>query len=157
MPQVINFDVLTADTVEVEKTVGGVRRVWKLRDDVSAAVLMRFFELAQAQAAEMTEADVIAQFRAAERVYLTVLLDIFRHTYPETTEEELREWFTFEQRKSLVDAFFSLAGIGSNAPSPATAPGSPSGATPPTATAKSTAKSTANRSQRRSGAKAKPK
>lgn len=154
MPQVINFDVLTADTVEVEKTVGGVHRVWKLRDDVSAEVLMRFFELAQAQAGTLPEGDVVAQFRAADRIYLAVLLDIFHHTYAETTEDELRTAFTFEERKRLVDAFFSLAGIGSNAPSNAT----PAGGQTSTATSSLSAPaehhaanpSPANRATRRS-------
>lgn len=124
MPQIVNFDVVTCDIVEVKKTIGGRERVWYLRDDVSTEVLIRFFELARAQdetvrAAQAAGNGVEASFHAVDGVYMRVLLDIFRHTYPETDEEELRQAFTFQERKRLVDLFFSLAGIAWSEPSSA--------------------------------------
>lgn len=151
MPQIINFDVLTCDTVEVQKTVAGMPRVWHLRDDVSAETMIRFFELARAEeavqaTAENATAGVVASFRAADRIYLSVLLDIFRHTYPETDEAELRAAFSYEERKRLVDLFFSLAGIGLSGPSSA-----PPSSMPTLATATTNTNTTPNRATRRAG------
>lgn len=167
MPQVINFDVVTCDTVEVRKTVAGETRVWKLRDDVSAETMIRFFELARAEQTAEAAADQAADgeggptrgpargvaeaFRAADRVYVAVLVEIFRHTYPETTEAELRAAFSYEERKQLVDLFFSLAGFASSGPSSGAPNSTPMPATsiPPSTDPTVAEPATPNRATRR--------
>ncbi len=146
MPQVVNLDEVLVERTEIRKTVPGeqVPRVWHLRDDIPAEVMLRVFRLmksardsgAAAKSAvdelsakdgsaiedEMVDAITAMEERLKEHVQetLEITLDIWRHSYPATTEDELRDWFTHEERERLVQLFFSRRLMGSLSPSSGT-------------------------------------
>lgn len=141
---VINLDEVLCNYTDVSKTVldaaSGERvpRTWSLRDDVPVEVMLRVFdlmELAQEQQsrerpnADAAPEELLAAMRTERAAFrqlidLTVdtLLDIWRHSYPEMTAEQLRAYFNHEERMGLVRLFFTRRLVASSNPSSATTP-----------------------------------
>jgi hypothetical protein len=136
MPQAINFDSIVPETIDITKA----GRTWKLRDDVPMVILLRTFglqalnEQIQTQLAAFNPAlsNATEAQQLLDRVFgeltaatLAIFGDIVRHTYPEHTNEELAEAFTFEEQSQVVTVFFTHRLGSSNEPSPATPSDSP--------------------------------
>lgn len=89
---------------------------WRLRDDVPTDTMMRYLSLAEIAAVqpgdESTDIDKVREMRYLWERYVEEILhlcgEIFRWTYPETTDEELRQEFSHDEREQIVQLFFSL-------------------------------------------------
>lgn len=160
MPGILNLDEVVTQRTEITKTVGkGEKHTWSLRDDIPTETMLLCFTLME-HAAERSDPDEAMQAarRAAETEgasetrqivgamnvlrsrmeeqmaeTLDVCLAIWQHSYPETTREELRDWFNHTEREQIVQLFFYRRLTGSGAPSSDSTPTA-------TATAKSRAK-----------------
>ena len=158
MPRVLNLDVFVVDRVILEKDVDGEPMRWELRDDIPTETMIGLLELFQEGVAEVPADNTVALFRAQDRLYTEVLTEMFRHTYPETTAEDLRRWFTFEQRQRIADDFFAHHWSRSRLPSSdsaASATRSARSGTKPTATVTAmNGAATPNRATRRAAARA---
>jgi hypothetical protein len=118
MPQIINFDAVAVDTIEIVN--GGTR--YLLRDDVSmeiiapvVAILSRL-ETWQDFAADGDQVDTarineaVAAFDDISAMVTHRVGEIFRHSLPEVTDEEIGKVFTFDERLELVKLFFGQVG-----------------------------------------------
>ena len=149
--EILNFDLVSYDVVPVEKTVPKLdehdqpvvdtatgelvreTRRWELRDDVPAERMIRLFALVQNKAREvgpklatLENAEQMAdQMDETDGVMTNVCLAIFRHTYPITSEAQLRAWFTTTERQAIVSRFFFPRGSASS-PAPPSTPSTPS-------------------------------
>lgn len=158
MPTILNFDALTYDTVEISKR----GQTWTLRDDVPTKTLLRAFGLMsvqerlqraaqEAQAAHPDDLDAAtaalqASYAALEQQAASHVGDIFRHTDPTTTDEQLLAVFSFEDLMGITQLFFTLRSKGLNPPHDATS--APS--TAATAVTKSPSRSQRRATARRS-------
>lgn len=113
----INFDTLDYTPVTITKR----GRTWELRDDVPMRVMAQCFKVLNfwpdfsqrmAGVDESDEAEAKAAIDDAfdELAAMTVPLvgAIFRHTLPETTDAEIAEWFSDEERVHIIRDFFTL-------------------------------------------------
>ena len=149
--EILNFDLVGYDVVPIEKTVPKLdehdqpvvypptgepvreTRHWELRDDVPAERMIRLFALVQKQAREtgpklatLEDAEqLVAEMDRTDEVMTNVCLSIFRHTYPTTSEAQLRAWFTTTERQAIVSRFFFPRGSESS-PAPPSTPSTPS-------------------------------
>ena len=149
--EILNFDLVSYDVVPIEKTVPKLdehdqpvvysptgepvreTRHWELRDDVPAERMIRLFALVQKQAREtgpklatLEDAEqLVEEMDRTDEVMTNVCLSIFRHTYPATSEAQLRAWFTTTERQAIVSRFFFPRGSESS-PAPPSTPSSPS-------------------------------
>lgn len=125
---ILDFDAVVVERVTIRKTVPGmvVPRQWDLRDDIPPEIMLRTFRLmAHSQDAAKAvgrirdeanqedetaiveaTAEIERILRAQEDEALTIALAIFQHSYPETTPEDLRAWFTRKEREEIVKLFF---------------------------------------------------
>lgn len=166
MPQVLNFDTLTYDTVEITKR----GRTWALRDDVPTKTLMRAFSLlaiqerlqraiaeAQDEHPDDTEAalaSVQARFEELERQAATLVGDIFRHSEPKITDATLLETFSFEELLNIVRLFFTIRSQALNQQPDASSASSAAATAASSPTATTSQKATnPNRATRRATAK----
>lgn len=117
MPRVINLDALVVDTVTVNvRKPDGTVQTFVLKDDVPLDVGLLTFKLMQKeQDLQAMEASGGAnKFNVqSERLQMLsddvthILGEIFRHTYPQTTDEELAALIPPGQGMEIVKAFFT--------------------------------------------------
>lgn len=119
---ILNFDEITCEIVTVVKR----GRRFDLRDDVPMEVLVGAFGMADLgarlkeardeamQAADgnggdLSEASQSLRASFAEIAEETVPLctDIFKHSYPDVSEDEIADLFSFEERMQLIRLFFT--------------------------------------------------
>lgn len=112
MADFLNFDDLEVERIGIQKR----GRRWDLRADVPARLMLRVMrQAAEVQAlltippdAPLTTAmvdEVEAAFTASEVATLHLLGDIFRHTAPETTDDELADLFALEEQQQIIQLF----------------------------------------------------
>jgi hypothetical protein len=129
---ILNLDPIQASTIDVtQKLAEGEERVWKLRADVPASVLLDVFDLfALDEGLDQitTAAEMRTRFEARMAMTASICLRIFQHTYPTFTAAELGGMLTYTQQREVIMLFFSLLGVPlsalSGGPS-ASAPGGP--------------------------------
>jgi len=132
MPQVLNFDLVSYDTVTITKG----EHDYVLRDDVPveriAPIVAFMARMSQWQVSTQTgistEEDVIAvadMFTELNADLIHLVGEIFRHTFPGMGDEEIGTLFDFQQRLGIVQLFFSLAGNRYSAQANAGSPNSP--------------------------------
>lgn len=169
--EVIDLEAIRPRTVTVRANVEGEgERVWRLSDQVPTELLLRVFDLyildqriAEAGTSIKTAEDGAAMRSLwQERFDLATAIvgDIFRCSYPETTDADVRRWLpVYADRRRIAEAFFSLPGAtssGSSSDSPSGANGSaPTPTTSPTRMNGTTTTTTGNRAMRRSQSRAK--
>lgn len=127
MAGVLDLDAVVVETTEVKKTIGGKLRTWTLRDDVPPEIMLACFRMlshAEIQGAaiaalqKQTGEGDIEQIEAALASVEEKLLaqqgevthicgEIFRHSYPETSDEEIVAWFRADERTNIVQLFFT--------------------------------------------------
>lgn len=135
--QIINFDALDYTPVEITKR----GRTWTLRDDVPMRVIAKCFTLQNLQSSLQTRfaahsSDDPQSMQAAveealeEIAQATIPLcgDIFRHTLPETSDDDVAAWFSDEERMRIINIFFTHRSSSLTAPQP-TPPQKPAPAT----------------------------
>ena len=158
--EVLDLDAVLVERTTIRKTPPGERepREWALRDDVPPEIMLRVFRLMKhsqdardavqrivASVDEHGEEGVVAATEQMERLLrdqedetLAIALAIFQHSYPDTTAEQLRAWFTRNERGSIVGLFFTRllpgssnlsSAITANEPTPPTTNVSPNRAT----------------------------
>lgn len=173
MPGILNLDEVLVERTEIQKTISGQVRTWSLRDDIPVEVMLRVFRLmgnARQNATAVQKVDVetpagagddqvdeiftaITVMQQSLETYideaLDVCLGIWQHSYPETTREELRAWFTHEERERIVQLFFSRRLAASRQLSSATTPEP----TTPTAEQGQEQQTAPNRAARRSSSR----
>ena len=128
MATVLNFDAITVATIDVTK--GG--KVYALRDDVPAEVLLRQFKLVEMRQAvgDTPTYDSMTTYLAQQDAeLLDVCTAIFQNTYPDMTQADVEKLLNAKERKSVCEAFFSLLFSSSSAQSNATP--APVATTPP--------------------------
>lgn len=116
MPRVINIDALVVETVTLNlRMPDGSVKTYDLRDDVPVSVGLLTFQLMQ------KEQDLKAAEAAGEPAFQVqgkrlemmsadithILGEIFRHTYPETTDGELAMLIPPSQGMEIVKVFFT--------------------------------------------------
>lgn len=127
MAGVLDLDAIVVETTEIAKTVRGKRQTWQLRDDIPAEIMLACFRLmahaeiegnaisalqSQAQdgdpaAIEAAMAEVQAKLQAQENEVTHICGEIWRHTYPETSDEDIRAWLRADERTRIVQLFFT--------------------------------------------------
>lgn len=130
MPRVINLDALVVETVTVNlKMPDGSTKTYDLKDDVPVEVGMLAFKLMQKeQDIQASEASgSTSKFDAqAQRLEMMaddvthILGEIWRHTYPETTDAELAALIPPAQGMAIMQVFFTSLTARFNAPGSAT-------------------------------------
>jgi len=140
MAGVLDLDAVVVETTEIKKTIGGKLRTWALRDDVPPEIMLACFRMLshaemqsaaitalQAQAGESDIEQIEAALASVEEKLLAqqdevthICGDIFRHTYPETTDGDIRAWFHADERTNIVQLFFTRRLAASSTPLSAT-------------------------------------
>lgn len=120
MARTLNFDAVVVETIDVTKH----GKTYSLRDDIPMPVLVRVFELLDLQQSlrkrEGTTSEDVAQWiYDLEELTLSICSDIFRHSLPEMTDEELAATFAFEEQMQLVMLFFTTRSQQLQPPRPA--------------------------------------
>lgn len=105
--QVINFDEIRCEYVDVTKR----GHTWHLRDDIPMEIMVRGFALRgigeRLQAlGDANEEEMAATFDDADEETVPVCADIFRHSYPDMTDDEIAATFSLEERMQLIQVFF---------------------------------------------------
>ena len=128
----LNFnEVLRREPITITKG----EETFDLRDDVSTEVIVRVamagvldqrwkevadrLDTEHASPADIRRAmtEVLGEVQAEWREICTA---IFRHTYPNWTEEDTQGRFTMDQQRSIAELFFTLRMRGSQPPASAT-------------------------------------
>ena len=162
--EVIDLEAIRPRTVTVRAHVEGEgERVWRLSDQVPTELLLRVFDLyildqriRDAKVKTIEEGEAIKALWQ-ERFELTTAIvgDIFRCSYPETTDADVRRWLpVYADRRRIAEAFFSLPGATSSASS-SDSPSAANGNAPTPTTSLTTQTTTPNRATRRSQSRAK--
>ena len=127
MAGMLDLDAIVVETTEIAKTIDGKRRVWALRDDIPPEIMLQCFRLmghAELQSGAVSElratmdtddpASVVSAVETLEQTMLAqaeevthICGNIFRHSYPETTDDEMRRWFRDDERIRIVQLFFT--------------------------------------------------
>jgi hypothetical protein len=124
-----SIDVLLPGVVEVHTG----ERTYRLRDDIGAMVGLLLFRLQALarelptfeQAAEMPVEEIEARSQAYGREQVAACGAIFRHTYPEMSDDEVARALPTEQaRQELILVFFTI-----RFPPSTTPPSGPAGTT----------------------------
>jgi hypothetical protein len=113
MPKIINLDALVVDTITVNiKMPDGSMQTFDLKDDIPLAIALETMQAMQ-QAAELNTAgtdkvETVTAIQTLDGSISHILGEIFRHTYPETTDEQISGLLAFNQRLELLKLFFTV-------------------------------------------------
>ena len=160
----IDFDTVITNKVRFAKTVDGAPREWWLVDNVGTEVGLQIAQLLKRtylrSQQPLPQNDPVAMIDLLERAYaetvddtLSVFMMIWGLSYPDDTMEQVRHWWTHEQREEIIRYFFTRRSQPSSTPSSDSTSASPNrnnhngprGLTPPP-----------NRSPRRKTSKTSP-
>ena len=118
MPQILNFDTVACDYIDIVKN----GKTYHLRDDVPVEVIapivatiarMEAWQAFQTDASRVDAAQITEAVAAIEEISAELAHrcgEIFRHTLPEITDEHITKTFPFDERLGIVQIFFSQAG-----------------------------------------------
>ena len=107
MAELANFHTIKRSIVTVTDDNDGT--TWELADDVPMAIIAQFLAIQNQVSNWQTSTesqDIIDGLAESERAINEVCVAIFQHTYPDFTENDLVQHFSYEDRMLLGKLFF---------------------------------------------------